>query len=66
MRKIYEQYIQACTEAIARTGYLKAVSKDWEELQQRFRKDVLKDCLKSDYLILMKRYKRITDKKYPY
>jgi hypothetical protein len=29
-------------------------------------KYLLKDCLKADYFILVKKYKRLVDSKYPY
>lgn len=66
MKKIYQHYLDACTEEIAKTGYEETLKEQWNQKKREYMKGVWCDCLKADYSILMKRYKRLTDNNYPY
>lgn len=66
MRKIYKYYIEECDKVIKCTVYYEFIQNQWEGMKKRIISDCIKDCLKADYSILVKKYKRLTDSKYPY
>ena len=66
MKKIYQQYICACNEIIQDVGYGKVLDTIWKEKQKTYMDVVFMDCMKADFSILYNKYKRLTDKKYPY
>ncbi len=66
MRRIYQQYIDACTESIEKEGYGESLNIAWSLKKKEYMDGVLMDCLKADYSIIHKKIKRLVDKKYPY
>lgn len=66
MKKIYEYYIQECDKVICNSKHASAIKPFWNKTKRSFIEGLLKDCLRADYSIIVKKYKRLTDSKYPY
>ena len=66
MKKSYLQYLHECDDVLETTPYTDSLNREWSMEKNKIMKYLLKDCLKADYFILVKKYKRLVDSKYPY
>ncbi len=66
MKSIYIHYLNECDKELNKTPYKESLHLEWDTEKKVIMKNLLKDCLKSDYFVLVKKIKRITDPQYPY